>query len=142
MANSNGYHVAGATLQRSTDGVSYTTVENVQGLTLTGGNKDTVESTAIDATAKTYADGLPNFGTVQVRLADDPTKTTHQNLFTDYTSSNTSRYWKVGHPASGTVGDLTFAGPVTGWEVDMSQNGLIVTTVTIQVSGSVARATS
>lgn len=143
MANSNGYHVAGATLQRSTDGVSYVTIDNVQGLTITGGNKDTVETTAIDDSVKRFVDGLPNFGQLQVRLADDPGKTTHQNLLADYGTSNTSRYWKMTHPhATGTTGDLTFQGPVIGWEISGEQNGAIIVTVTIQISGSFTRATS
>lgn len=137
------YHSAGTTFSRSTDGSSYTAVSNAFSVSISGAEKEQQEATALADAARTYVDGLPGFGRAQVQIYDDPDAAVEQNLLADFAASNTSRYWKIAHPkASSTVGDITFQGPVVGWEINHEANAPIRATITIQISGAITRATS
>ena len=136
------YSTAGATFYRSTDGTTYTQVPSVQSVSINGAAKAEIDSTSLEDTAQTTVDGLPGFGTVELVIAWDPANTVHQALQADFAASNTSRYWKLSHPSSGTIGDKTWQGPMVGYSESISPNGVWTKNFSIRVSGSISEATS
>lgn len=136
------YSTAGLLFKRSTDGTSYTTIPNVASYDISGAQKEQIEATALNDTAKQFVDALPDFGSVTLTVFWDPADAVLQALYADYTAANTSRYWKIEFPTSGTVGDKTFQGPVTGWSESAAANGALQCTFVIKVSGAITLATS
>lgn len=136
------YSTAGGQLQRSVDGTTYVSVANCVNFSITGATKDEINATALSDTAQQFVDALPNFGSVQVSVAWDPADVGHQALFADFGTPNTSRYWKYQHPSSGTVGDMTWQGPVVGFAASKAPNSLDTHDFTIKISGSLAIATA
>lgn len=137
------YSAAGTVLERSTDGVSYTTVPNVRGVNVQGGQKQTIDATCIDDVAVQEVDGLPNFGSAQITIAWDPDNSVHQALRADYEATNVSRYFRIKPPnASSTVGNTVISGPVVGWEGPNYQPGSIVEFVLTVKVNSMTIATS
>jgi hypothetical protein len=136
------YSTAGATFSRSTDGVAYNQIINTQSVEISGAAKEEIESTSLEDTARTNVDGLPGFGTVNITIAWDPANAQHQALQADFAASNTSRYWKLTHPSSGTIGDKTWQGPVVSFSESIAPNGLWTKQFGIRVSGAIAEATT
>lgn len=136
------YSTAGTTLGRGTVAGTYTTLNNVSSISISGASKEQIEATALNDTARQYVDGLPGFGQVQVSVFWDPADVGHQALAADFAASNVSRFWKITHPSAGTVGDMTFEGPVVGFSASKAPNGVDVHEFTIQVNGSITIATT
>lgn len=136
------YSTAGATMGRGTVSGTYTTIPSVQSIDISGAAKEQIESTSLEDSARTYVDGLAGFGQVNITIAWDPANTVHQNLMADFAASNTTRYWQITHPSSGTVGDKSFAGPVVSYSESIAPNGVWLKTFGIQISGAITEATS
>jgi hypothetical protein len=136
------YSTAGLKFYRSTNGTAYDQVLNVASYDVGGAAKEQQEATALEDTARQYVDSLPGFGQVTLTVYWDPGDAVHRNLFADFSAANTSRFWKIEHPASGTIGDQTFQGPVVGMSESAAPNGVHQRSFTIQISGAITLATS
>lgn len=136
------YSTAGITLGRGTVDGTYTTINNVSSISLSGAAKEQIEATALNDTAKQFVDALPGFGQMTFSIFWDPADTGHQNLAADFAASNTSRFWQITHPSSGTTGNMTFAGPVVGFSASKGPNAVDVHEFTVQISGAITIATS
>lgn len=136
------YSTAGITLGRGTVSGTYVTINNVSSISISGAAKEQIEATALNDTARVYVDSLPGFGQVQFSVYWDPADVGHQALAADFGATNTSRFWQITHPSSGTVGNMTFAGPVVGFAKTAGPNAVDVHEFTIQISGDITIATS
>jgi hypothetical protein len=130
------YSTAGITLGRGTVSGTYVTIANVSSISISGAAKEQIEATALNDTAKQFVDSLPGFGQVQFSVYWDPADAGHQSLAADFAATNTPRFWQITHPSSGTIGNMSFTGPVVGFSKTAGPNAVDVHEFTIQISGA------
>lgn len=119
----------------------------VQGL---GGPADRIETTCLDATSKSYEQGLKDPQQVTVPFNFDPRQTSHQEVEEFYESGVTTNFMiglSDGNavPTADSNGDfntltsrsnVVFTGYVADYNIDIATNDVVKGTVIIQRSGS------
>jgi hypothetical protein len=125
-----------------------TAVDQITGITGTGGARSTIDVTNLKSTELESAPGLGAPGAVSVPLNFDASNLSHQALFDLYTSG-AKVTWIIGlsdgtappTSASGTITYpttrtyISFTGFITDFPVDAALNSKLETTMTVQRSG-------
>lgn len=119
----------------------------VQGL---GGPSDRIETTCLDATSKSYEQGLKDPQQVTIPFNFDPRQQSHQDVL-DFYESGVSTNWMIGLsdgnsvPTADSNGDfnvlntrsnVVFQGYVADFNIDIATNDVVKGTVIVQRSGS------
>jgi len=113
------------------------------------GAVDQIDTTLLNATARSFVSGLANPGAVTVELLFDISDATVEDLY-DLKNAGTTVSWCIGlsdgtadptavasvcvAPASRT--SIIFNGQVSGYVIDTPLNDVVKATVTIQTSGN------
>jgi hypothetical protein len=79
-------HTAGTLVKIKISG-TYTLIPGLQNFTNDGGEKGEIDTTPLNATAKTSVGGTPDYGTWTGELAWDPGDTVHQALAARYATT-------------------------------------------------------
>lgn len=90
---------AGTQLKLDISG-TYTNVPGVEQITSSGGDKTTVDVTAISDTAAVEIGGKTIFGSLQIPLFWDPLDTVHQAIYTAAVTSGSTSNIKISFPTA------------------------------------------
>jgi len=127
-----------------------TTVQAVAATSISGisAQRDSIETTDLTNTAKTFMPGLMSPGSAQFAIQFDPSNTVHKKLHDAYVAGTTLKWalgWSDGSVApTTTTGDFTlptarsflkFDGFIQDVSFDFSLNTVVNSQVSIQVSG-------
>lgn len=127
-----------------------TTAQAVAATNISGisAQRDSLESTDLTATAKTFMPGLMSPGSAQFTIQFDPSNTVHKKLHDAYKAGTTLKWalgWSDGTAApTVTAGNFTlpttrsflsFEGFIQDVTFDFSLNTIVSSQVSIQVSG-------
>jgi len=127
-----------------------TTVVKVAATNISGisAQRDSIETTDLEANAKTYVAGLMSPGSAQFTIQFDPTSTAHRDLHAAYVAGTNLKWalgWSDGTAApTAAAGEFTlpdtrsflsFEGYVQDVSFDFSLNSVVTSQVSIQVSG-------
>lgn len=127
-----------------------TTVQAVAATTINGlsAQRDSIETTDLTATAKTFLPGLMSPGSAQFAIQFDPSNAVHKDLHASYVAGETLKWalgWSDGSAApTVTAGDftlpttrsfLTFGGFIQDVTFDFSLNTVVNSQLSLQVSG-------
>lgn len=120
------------------------------GITGLGGPADQIETTCLDATTKSYEQGLKTPGIVSVPFNFDPRQVSHRTVNELYESGTTSNYMialsdAVTAPTVDSDGEfialtgrtnVVFTGYISDLNIDLATNEVVRGTLSIQRSGS------
>lgn len=127
-----------------------TTVQAVAATSITGisAQRDSIETTDLTNSAKTFAAGLLSPGSAQFGIQFDPANAVHKKLHDAYIAGTSLKWalgWSDGNAApTVTAGDFTlpttrsflkFEGFIQDVPFDFSLNNVVTAQVSIQVSG-------
>lgn len=113
-----------------------TLVPGVESIDISGGQKKTIEVTALSDTAAVFVTGLPDLGTLGFTLFWDPANTVHQALYTAYTTPNSVSAFTITCSDAGTA-DITFNASVNGWDWPLGKDQGAQVKVSAKITGSV-----
>lgn len=103
---------------------------------LGGGSAAEIDITTLLSTAKEFAVGLPDEGTVTLELNYDPTDITQKDL-EDARDDQTLTNFQIITPSAGAT--FAFAGYVTTFEKSFGADNVIIGNVQIRISGIVTK---
>ncbi len=127
-----------------------TTVVKVAATNVSGisAQRDPLETTDLDASAKTFMAGLMSPGSAQFTIQFDPAIVSHNDLHAAYVAGTTLKWalgWSDGTAAPTATGGeftlpdtrsfLSFEGFVQDVSFDFSVNSIVTAQVSVQVSG-------
>lgn len=119
------------------------------GITGFGGPADQIDTTCLDATTRSFEQGLKTPAPVNVPFNFDPAQTSHQDLVDLYEAGTTTN-WMLGlsdgstDPTADTDGDFTaltsrtnvvFAAFINDLTIDLATNEVVRGTMVLQPSG-------
>lgn len=110
-----------------------TTIPGVEGIPAFGAEKSQIETTPIDATAKTFIGDVPDYGEVTLNLMWDPADTVHQYLATSAATPAKSEGFKVIYGSN----NATFAGEVMSFKPSFNKGSAKVAECKIKLSSAV-----
>ena len=114
--------------------VSFALVEGVQGLTISGAQKNDIEYTAISDLSKKFLPDLPDAGEAQFQLAWDPSNAEHAILYANFLANNTDIYFQTTmDDAGGAV--YTYQGYVKQWGISHQKSAFNAVDVAIKING-------
>lgn len=127
-----------------------TTVQKVVATNISGisAQRDSIETTDLEASAKTFMPGLMSPGSAQFTIQFDPSNPIHQELHAAYVAGTTLKWalgWSDGTATPTATGGeftlpttrsfLSFEGFIQDVTFDFSLNSVVTSNVSIQVSG-------
>lgn len=127
-----------------------TTVHKVVATNISGisAQRDSIETTDLEANAKTFMPGLMSPGSAQFAIQFDPTSTVHKDLHAAYVAGTEIKWalgWSDGTAApTAAAGEFTlpttrsflsFEGFIQDVTFDFSLNNVVSSNVSVQVSG-------
>lgn len=112
-------------------------------------SRDQIETTCLEATARTYESGMLSPGAASVGINYDPSNATHVRLheiYSDGTNTSFAVGWSDGTaaPTVDSNGDwvlptsrtwISFDGYIADFPFDFSQNAVVTSTLSLQISG-------
>ncbi len=116
-------------------GSPLTTINGVQGISISGGDKPDIETTAINSTARTYVQDLPNPYNISFTLAYDSTDAQHLALETAFNAGTLTAFNVVLNDAGSAAG--AFNAYVKQWTPKAEKGSFVAVDVTLLVSGGV-----
>lgn len=127
----------GTLIQRSTDGVTYTTIAEVQSFDGPSATLDMIEATHMESPDyyREYIPGLKDGGDLSLSLNYLPSNTT-QNVLQEDLDNRTKQYWKVVW-TDAVSSEATFRGYVTNFGQSGSMDGKLDASITIRITGKV-----
>lgn len=132
------YSMAGALVQINISGV-FTNIGEVESISGPTGEKTTIDTTALAATASTSVSGLPDYGEITLSVMDNPGDAGNARLLTRFAASNVTDNFKIILPFSGTGNTLAFDGYVRTWAFDGQKNAPGKFSCAIKLSGALTR---
>ena len=120
-------------------GTSWTTLGQVRNVGGPALSRDSVESThhASPSYWREFLKGLKDGGEVSLEVVYDPADSSHNDangILGDFSDDTTIPAWRLTFPDSGST-SWTFDGFLTGFEPDIPFDDLMMTAVTIKVTG-------
>lgn len=113
----------------------YVTIANVKGISgLGSGEASDIDITHLSSSAKEFAVGLKDEGTITLTLDYDPDDAGQTDLQTSVDNSAMCKF-KITLPS--TVGAFTFSGTPKSFSKEIAVDGVITSSVTIRTSGAV-----
>ncbi len=116
-------------------GSPLTTINGVQGISISGGDRPDIEVTAINDTARKFVQDLPNAETVSFTLAYDSGDTQHAALRTAWSNSTATPFSIVLSDTGAEVG--AFVGYVKQFQPKADKGAFVSCDVQITVSGGI-----
>lgn len=117
----------------------FTNISNVENVDESGDQRDLIEVTNLDSTAKEFAPGLIDYGTVVFGINYDQEEASHVTLDSLLQSGET-RDWKITESGGGSPGTRTqFKGFVQSMSKSRAINSVIKAQVTVKRTGPVAQ---
>lgn len=115
--------------------VSFVLVEGVQGITISGAQKNEIEYTAISDSVKKFLPDLPDSGEAQFQIAWDPSNAEHAVLYANYLANNVDIYFQTTlDDAGGAV--YTFQGFVKQWGISHQKSAFNAVDVAVKINGA------
>lgn len=118
--------------------ITYTNTANVTSISGLGGQKGDIDITNFDSTAKEFLTGLEDPGQVQVEINYSPSDTTQDTLW-DLKESGALRTWRIRLSGTSPFNYFQFTATVQQFQVNFQTDDVVRATVTLRVSGSIAR---
>lgn len=113
----------------------FTNIANVTSINESGDSRDPIEVTNLDSTAKEFAPGLIDYGTVEVAVNHDQEEPTHVTL-QQITATGAERDWRITESGGGSPGTRTqFKGFIQSASRSRAVNGVVTATYTIKRTG-------
>ena len=113
----------------------FTNIANVENIDESGDSRDQIEVTNLDSTAKEFAPGLVDFGTVVISINYDQEEATHVTL-DGLMASGETRDWKITESGGGSPGTRTqFKGFVQQISKTRAINAVVKAQVTVKRTG-------
>lgn len=116
-------------------GSPLTTIPGVQGLSISGGDRPDIEVTAINDTARSFVQDLPNQYSVSFTLAYDSADTQHAALRTAFTNATATAFNIVLNDTGDDAG--AFTGYVKQFTPKAEKGNFVACDVQIIVSGAI-----
>lgn len=110
-------------------------INGVQGISISGGDKPEIETTAINATSRTYVTDLPNPYTISFTIAWDSNDTQHIALQAAFDSGALTPFSATFNDTGDAVG--TFNAYVKQWTPKAEKGAFVASDVQLLVSGGV-----
>lgn len=100
-----------------------------------GGDKAQIDTTPLNATAKTSVSGAMDWGSIDMQLMFDSTETAHTYIRTQASTANTSDTLTVASSDNGTETG-TYTGYFKGWRMEYGKDAVILANVGFVCSGA------
>jgi hypothetical protein len=113
-----------------------TLIPGVDTFDISGGQKKTVEVTALDDTASKFVAGLADFGTLNCTMFWDPANTVHQRILTQYNTPNSSDSFEVVCADAGAA-TIDFSAVINGFEFPFGKDAGAQVKWTAKLSGPI-----
>jgi hypothetical protein len=123
--------------QQTTMTFNSVTVGGIKSITGIGsGTASEIDITTLDSTAKEFAQGLRDFGSIEVDLVRDQDDLGQVEMFNSMASQSTETI-VVTLPSS-TANVITFSGFVQSLSSDISADGVVMGKAKIRITGAIA----